>query len=274
MNLRILIVLLLLNSTCMGQVYNLNEFVESPIPKASSKELTGLYHAKVFSVQVTGGKLQLTNAAPYPSTLKYKTPLGIFWAENKGEWGGGVYYKPNDTTIKVVYVNGKPLTIKDYTYLHDTNDRTAPLNFLISGLFLINPHNSNALFNFKGKLYFINTYGSNLRNNSGSVEQIVQHRNNAITTSSIAGFETTPDLRNNPTAVTTKKNKIYVITDGGFYVIKHRKKELILKNMFWQNLAPQSVAVAGRKEVYVGIRGGYVKINPIKKTYIFYRYIN
>lgn len=161
--------------------------------------------------------------------------------------------------------------IKDYTYLHDTS-RNAPLNFLIAGLFLVNPHNSSALFNFKGKLYFMNTEGSNQRNSSGSINHIVQHRNNMINILPIADFETSPDLRNNPNIIITKGNKMYVATDECFYMIKHRKKELILKDMFWGNLAPQSIAVLGRKEVYVGIRGGYVRINPIKKTYIFYKY--
>lgn len=130
--------------TIQAQVYNNSDFVESPTPK-SSKEIAGLYQANLFSVQIINGNLQITDRAPHPSMLSYKTAHGTFWAENKGEWGGGVYYKPNDTTIKVIYLNRKPVsTMKDYTYLHDTSG-IAPLNFSISGLFLINPHNSNAL---------------------------------------------------------------------------------------------------------------------------------
>ena len=247
--------LLLLSSICVGQILHVNDFVESPIPKLRSKELTDLYPAKIFSVQIINGGLQITKSVPHPSTLKYETTRGTFWAENKGEWGGGVYYKPNDTTIKTVYVNGKPVTIKNYTYLHDTIS-IAPLTFSISGLFLVNPHNTNALFNFKGALYFINNGVNNLKNKSGSINKIIQHSNVVINTLSIADFETSSDLRNSPTAMATKGNKIYVVTDKCLYIIKNHKNEMILKDMFWQNLAPSSIAVIGRKEVMLASEAG------------------
>ena len=52
----------------------------------------------------------------YNPVFKFPITEGTLLAINKGEWGGGLFFKPNDST-KNYYVNGKPAgPQKDYFF--------------------------------------------------------------------------------------------------------------------------------------------------------------
>ena len=65
---------------------------------------------------------------------------------------------------------------------------------------------------------------------------------------------------------------IYLATNKGFYMIdKTLNKETIFDNLFWYGLYPTSVVVLDEQNVFVTIRGGYVKINPQEKKLKLYK---
>ena len=74
-----------------------------------------------------------------------------------------------------------------------------------------------------------------------------------------------------PGAMAIYKNRLLIVADSNFYEIKEMKKEVLLNNMFWNGLYPNSIIVIDEKNVFVGIRGGIVKVNMRDKEYEFYR---
>ena len=65
---------------------------------------------------------------------------------------------------------------------------------------------------------------------------------------------------------------IYLAGSKGFYMIdKNLNIKTILNDSFWYGLYPTSVLVLDKQNVFVTIRGGYVKINPEDKKITLYK---
>src|SRR6186997_2386997 len=106
---KILLLSLLLSgsSLCYGQEYSLKDFEECEIPKINSKEWFALNHLtdKEFVFSLDSGKIQISKYKYLPYT-QYDMKCGKLIGVNMGEFGGGLYYKPTDST-KEFFVNGE-----------------------------------------------------------------------------------------------------------------------------------------------------------------------
>jgi hypothetical protein len=68
------------------------------------------------------------------------------------------------------------------------------------------------------------------------------------------------------------KDILYVAGSKGFYMIdKNWQVTTVFDELFWQGLRPTSVLVLDKKNVFVTIVGGYVKINPENKKMTLYK---
>jgi hypothetical protein len=76
-----------------------------------------------------------------------------------------------------------------------------------------------------------------------------------------------------PQAFTISEDRILVAGHNKFVVIKDLKEEVIIDNVFWYGLYPNSVALGHNDIVYIGIRGGYCILDLVKKDFDFYEYI-
>lgn len=125
--------------------------------------------------------------------------------------------------------------------------------------------NINFLFRFKSKIYFISGLAHMTFNGGGMFE--IKREGNHFSFQKVIEFESAP------MAFTIYKDKLYLAADKGFYVIKDLKKEIFFKDVFWEGLYPNSIAVANNQNVFVGIRSGIVKLDLTTKKIKFYKKI-
>lgn len=130
---------------------------------------------------------------------------------------------------------------------------------------LIKKGNIKFIFMFENNIYFIEglAHGSF---NEGELYQL-KYLENKFTYKSLLKFEDSPE------AMTIFENKIYIAGYANFYVIDKFKKEEVFKNTFWSSLYPNSIAIIDENKMYLGIRGGIIKLNLPKKEILFYKYI-
>ncbi len=102
-------VALLASFHCVGQIYPQNNFVLTAIPQLNSNQWIQLNRSnQSFAVSVVEGKLRIANAT-FTEARPYTLPQGKLLAMDRGEWGGGLYFSPNDADKKSLIVNGKQI---------------------------------------------------------------------------------------------------------------------------------------------------------------------
>jgi len=124
--------------------------------------------------------------------------------------------------------------------------------------------NIKFIFTFKDKIYFIEGL-AHMSLSEGAIYQL-DYINNIFLYNKLIDFEDAPE------AYTIFNDKLLIAGYQSFYVVKDFKKELIFKDAFWSGLMPNSIAVLDEKNVFLGTKGGVVKINLKTKTFKFYKY--
>ena len=129
----------------------------------------------------------------------------------------------------------------------------------------INIKNGNIkfIFTLQEKIYFLEGL-SHLSIREGSLYEITQINDSF-------SFKKLIDFGDAPEAFAILNNRLLVATFENFYSVKDNKKELIFKNTFWSSLYPNSIAAFNDRNVFVGIRGGIVKLDLVNKTLKFYK---
>lgn len=127
----------------------------------------------------------------------------------------------------------------------------------------INRGNVRYIFNYKDKTYFILGYNHMIISTGALFE--LERINNEFT------FKMLIDFDDAPQAFTIYKNKFLIATHKNFFVVVDLKKELVFENLFWEGLYPNSIAAMDDNNVFVGIRGGIVKLDLIQKTLKFFK---
>lgn len=252
-------------SFCFSQTYSLSDFEKCEIPKPDSKEWYDFNHAssKEFVFTLNTGKIQITKYKYVPHK-EFNIPNGKLISVNMGEFGGGLYYKPKDTT-KTVFINGKNSNdIKPRWFGGLDVPKSNPITNILKGAKLIQSGNIEFVFRFNDSIRLLGGL-AHMTLNSGSI-QTLSYNNNSFIISKASS------LKDAPSAMYVFKNNIYLAGNKGFYIIdKNLKIKTIFDDLFWYGLYPTSVLVIDRQTVYVTIRGGYVKINPENKKLILYK---
>ncbi|MGQ7944864.1 hypothetical protein [Flavobacterium sp. WC2509] len=240
--------------------YEIKDFEKSEIPKVFSTEWRILNSSnKCFSIIANNDNIQVTKRT-YSPILEYLLPEGKLIAIDKGEWGGGLYYKPNDTINKSFSVNGVERKLKDTKWFPDSS-----LNKLTKSTLSIMGGNIMSVFSFNGSLYFMDAL-AHMGTNKGVLYKIEQ-QNDSFLISKVIDFD------NAPRVVYPIDDTIFVATFDRFYTInKEMEKTLIFKDLFWYGLGPFSITPIGNTYVYLGLAGGFAKINLLKKDLELYKY--
>jgi len=123
--------------------------------------------------------------------------------------------------------------------------------------------NIKFIFSFKDNVYFIEGL-AHLSMSSGALYEL-ENINDSFTFKKLIDFEDAPE------AIEIFQDKILIATHENFYVIKDFKKELIFQDTFWSSLYPNSIAALDDKNVFIGMRGGIVKLDLTTKTLKFYK---
>ncbi len=125
--------------------------------------------------------------------------------------------------------------------------------------------NIKLIFQFNDTIYFIEGL-AHLSVNKGALYRL-DTANKTIGYTPLIGFEDAPE------AFAIYNNTLMIASHQSFYIIHNGlKKEVVLRNVFWRSLYPNSIAVIDDKHVYIGIRGGYVRLNLNTKNITFYKY--
>ena len=255
------LVAIFFNLNCSGQTYLKSDFYPYPISKVPTQDWEKLDIAKTksFSIFISAGKLKIVKDKPLPAGIEYTFANGKLLAFDCGEWGGALYYKPFDASNETFIVNGKltkaTTEISSYDFLLPIKD---PTRNLIKGKYvLVAPGNTKAIVPYNNYWLFIQGL-AHMSENYGSLSKLAVQKD-SFTVSKIL------DLDAAPNTITVYKDKIFIVTYNSFYCIYKRKKELILNNLFWRGLYPHSIAVINERNIYIGIYGGYAKINLPKK---------
>jgi len=246
----------------------LSDFEETEIPAPYTTAWYPLNNSKTsFTVSIINKKLNVSKARR-SDRIEYDLKEGKLYAINNGEFGGGLYYKPNDTTIKQIYVNGN---LQDKTVpmgnkipmlagVQYNEDRFGFLN----GAIYLSHGNYQKIFSFNNSVYI----------QSGTTHMGFIEGNFSKLTKDQTGFTITSmlDMDDCPMAFCIFKNTIYLAGFKSFRIINNWKDKIVKQDLFWQTLNPNSVAVSNAQTVYIGIRSGFVQLNSITGEIKFYKY--
>lgn len=136
-------------------------------------------------------------------------------------------------------------------------DDTSKKEIIIAG------GNIRFIFRFKDKIYYVEGF-SHLTFSFGAMYELNKKGSKFIEKKII-------DFVDAPYAFTIYNDKLLIAARKNFYIIKGSRKYLILKNSFWDGLYVNSVAAINDENVFIGMRGGIVKLNLTTKNYIFYK---
>jgi hypothetical protein len=220
-----------------------------------------------FDVSITAGQLNVTKSK-YSARLEYDLGDGKLYAINQGEFGGALYYKPNDTAVKKIDVNGKPQAkvvgmerfIPGLLLLESNDER---YKFLMGAIYL-SYGNYQKIFSYKGDIY-LQSGLAHMGINEGAFSKI---------TWDDKGFNITNVLKLDdcPMAFDIYNNTIYLTTFQTFRIINNWQDKTVKDKLFWAALYPTSVAVKNPETIYIGMRGGYVQLNSTNGEIKFYKY--
>ena len=129
---------------------------------------------------------------------------------------------------------------------------------------LIKKGNVKFIFKFQNEVYFIEGL-AHLSTNSGTMYRL-DDNNGTLAPVKVIEFKDAPE------AMSIFGDKIFVASHEGFFVVKDLNKEVIFKDAFWTSLYPNSVAVIDNENIYIGHRGGFTKLDIIKKEIRFFRF--
>ncbi len=257
--------MIFLSCNCFAQIYAQHDFSLSDIGHVRSEAWYRLdTSGRSFAVASVGGRLQISDAH-HSSVQQSAVSNGKLLALDCGEWGGGLYFQPpvNDYD-KGVTVDGRTVTVANQLesfipYILPSD----PARSLTTGKqALIAPGNCKSIVSYGKDWLFIQSFSS-MKGRYGWLSKLTIN-GDAFTTTGIL------DLNAPPMAMSIYKDKVYIATYNSFYCIAKGKKEVVLENLLWEGLSPNSIAVIGETDIYVGILGGYARVNLKKNQVLLY----
>jgi len=268
LNMKKLVLLLALSNFgfCYGQNYSLNDFEESPIPKPGSSDWLALGNAtnKEFTFRLDSGLLKISKSI-YTSHVEYNLKNGKLIGVDMGEFGGGLYYKPNDTLQNKIFLNGKDASNIQPRWADGLMvPRSNTIHQVLKNSLLLQSGHIHFIFSFNDSLYLMGGLAHTITSD-GDIFRI-RNKGDSFYISHIL------HLDDAAAAMSIHNDHIYVATSGGFFILdKKLNKKVIFNTIFWQGLFPTSIVVIDDKNIYVTFRGGYAKINSLNKEVHFYK---
>jgi len=256
-------VLLTLNGA--AQTYPLNRFKDTIPPNEWSDMWYKLNNSRAFAVSFSNGQLSVSDDPRRSNTTTFALKDGELLGVDNGEWGGGLYFKPADTTRKTFFINGRPGPTSNDPFRGGLMiPKSNPLNERLKGRFLIARGNVKFIFPYQNSLFYM-TGLAHMGLNSGALYRLGLQKD-----SFTVSME--EDFGEEPEAMTIYNDTIYIVTYEGFCMVNQRGKEQVFTKLFWGGLYPGSIAIADEHHIYIGMRGGYSVIDLPARQLKFYQY--
>jgi hypothetical protein len=124
--------------------------------------------------------------------------------------------------------------------------------------------NIRHIFRFQGNIYFIHGI-AHMSISEGTLYRL-DTLNQTFVYTKILDFEDAPE------AYAVYDNKILIAAHESFYVVNDFKKQQIVKEAFWSSLYPNSIAAFDNNNIFIGMRGGIVKLGLLTGSFKFYKF--
>jgi hypothetical protein len=226
---------LVLNVSVFAQNYKTSDFVEVPLPKVGSAEWRALNHSKnSVRIELIKGKLQFSKP-PRKQTLETYNNLPI-------EGGKLLATDRGEWGGKIEFISdksSKPLLIKEGNVI--------------------------SVFNHQGSVYFVEGL-AHITVNRGALYSLTRKSNDQFVFTKLFDFDDAPEM------VTVSNAIIFIASHAGLYVIKDLKSKKVFNDTFWSSLYPNSMVVLDPENIFIGLRGGYAKVNVPQEKIQFFKF--
>ena len=190
---------------------------------------------------------------------------GALMGVNMGEFGGGLYYKPADSSHPVFYVNGKPGPTAQSFFRGLMVPPTNPIQQRLKGYSLIANGNVVGIFQYKDSLFYLDGL-AHMGLTIGRLYSLIVKRD-SFTIARVA------DLGDCPMAYLADGPRLWIVTMQGLLLVENGQENQILSHVFWEGLYPNSICMDATGTLYVGLRGGYAKVDVKTRQVMFFHFI-
>jgi hypothetical protein len=129
---------------------------------------------------------------------------------------------------------------------------------------LIKEGNVNFIFSYKNQIYFMEGL-AHLSINEGAMYRLDINKG-------MFSYEKVIEFEDAPEAIAVVGDSIFIASHKSFFLVNNLNKELVFKDLFWSGLYPNSIAIIDNKNIYVGHRGGFTKLDIDKKEIHFFKF--
>ena len=123
--------------------------------------------------------------------------------------------------------------------------------------------NVKFVFSFHDKIYFIEGL-AHMGFSNGALYELERTGNNFA-------YKKLIDFEDAPEAFTIYNDQLLITAHESFYIVKDLKKETVIKHAFWTGLYPNSIAAFDDENVFIGMRGGIVKLDFTEGRLVFFK---
>ena len=259
--------LLFLLACLVGQAqeFPLSDFSPARIPQVNDSAWYQLSHSKnEMKVEWRDGAARISSWK-YSPEVDYSLPgKGSLMGVNMGEFGGGLYYKPADSRDSVFYVNGKTGPTQRSFFRGLMVPLANPIHQRLKGYSRIANGNVLGIFQYKDSLFYLDGLAHMGLVIGGLYSVVVKRDSFAIAR--------VADLGDCPLAYLADESRLWIVTMQGLLLVENGQVNRILSHVFWNGLYPNSICLDPRGTLYVGLRGGYAKVDVKTWQVMFFKY--
>jgi hypothetical protein len=248
-----------------AQEFPLSDFSPARIPQVYDSGWYQLNNSKYeIKVEWKDGAARISRWK-YSPEVDYSLPgKGSLMGVNMGEFGGGLYYKPADSLDSVFYVNGKPGPTQQSFFRGLMIPLANPLHQRLKGYSRIANGNVLGIFQYKDSLFYLDGLAHMGVVIGGLYSLVVKSDSFAIAR--------VADLGDCPRAYLADESRLWIVTMQGLLVVENGQVDRILGHVFWNGLYPNSICLDPKGTLYVGLRGGYAKVDEKTWHVLFFKY--
>ncbi|MDB5002849.1 MAG: hypothetical protein JWQ34_1074 [Mucilaginibacter sp.] len=269
MRIAFIIILIFLKWNCFGQIFKSNQFKPFPVSEFNGDQWNqSPPYNKSFAVAIVKGGLQISKNQAPEGFKQVQLNTGTFLAMDLGEWGGALYYLPNDTSKRKFLVNGESQDVNSNFPMIGVPKIPSISRFYKKKLLRVLYGNISDFTPYSDSTFLIaeGNLPTDINNKAPGALYKLFVKSDGFNYSKIA------DIHDSSGKIATYKDFIFSTTFQGFYSVNNGKVEMLFDNLFWKWLNPNSIVAINEHHIYVGMYGGYAEIDAVKKRLIFYKY--
>lgn len=215
-----------------------NEF---SLDKINAQDWTAVQQSQnLFYVRIEGNELVVSQNTYRKQEISLKFNGGILHGINDEHRGGRLIFAPHG----------------DYR-----NSYTIKQGNIIKSIFLIN-----------NRIYFYEVLLANKKNDNNQVSSAALYELKECDDGFF--YRKVYQFKSAPYYITSADGSIVVLTRDALYELTGEGRWVqLINNAPWSIYGPTSFAVYNQENIFIGLRGGYLKVDVVNSKYSFYRYI-